>query len=150
MIRKKWIITTRHNALIFQPESHVGNKCWIDIKMMSTVDGSFCDGNCQHQIDINCWHQQNLFQPRFFFIKYFCQWSFSGHIVHILTSCVDVHMIIAILHQEVVKIRPIDVPRDWPNFDFKWRFKCTLCIYLLFVRLLIHVTQRKQLVITCL
>ena len=38
----------------------VGKKNRIDSKMMSTVDvknESFCNVNCQHQIDINWWHQ---------------------------------------------------------------------------------------------
>ena len=40
----------------------VGTKCGIDINIMSTVDvknkmESFYGVNCQHQININYWHQ---------------------------------------------------------------------------------------------
>ena len=128
----------------------VGKKCWIDIKIMSTVDINqpstlgqkwkllWCQLStsnwCQLLASNWCGTLKStilVFHPKFLFNICCGQWSFSRHIRDIiLTSRVHVHMIFAIWHQQHIKIMFIDVvPWLWPNVDVNLMFGCWLGCY---------------------
>ena len=77
----------------------------VDIIFMSTVGIRL-----MLYIDITKTFQTNFFSAKICFHNLFGQWSFTRHILDIiLTSCVDVHIICAIWHQQDVKIRSTDI-----------------------------------------